>query len=85
MEFQWLGLIKSEIWSLHQWSLKVWYILRKFSYSSLVLLGVIWIGKVYALIELQRAGAYEKRDIGLTRKLNMWYFLSIVVHSDLVC
>ena len=43
------------------------YFFAKVCLSDLVLL-MIWSGKGHALIHFQRAGAYEKRDMGLSLK-----------------
>ena len=45
----------------------------KVGHSDLVLSEVTLSGKMHALMELQRSGACEKRDMMLTLKLNMRY------------
>ena len=46
----------------------MWYFFAKAGHSDLLFLGVTCNGKMQALTEFQKSGAYEKQEMGLTLK-----------------
>lgn len=49
----------------------MWYYFVKVGHSDQILLGVTCSCKVHALMEFQKFGSYEKRDMGLALKTEL--------------